>query len=98
MSDMVALTLCQMDARFRALEASLDRVLSEYRMAGFPRPFRNGGAGQRFNHLFPRGGNPALCGGLAAVHPNRLQPADLSRVDCLACLDALTERTRPCGA
>ena len=92
----IEIEMAALRRRANLIEASLDFVLSQYRMAGFPRPFRQGqDRGQRFNHLFPRDGHLAVCGGLAVVHPGRLQPVDLSQVDCLACLDELTARLKP---
>jgi hypothetical protein len=77
----------------KARDAAIGYLESSYRMAGFPRPFA-GPAGERFYHLFAPGENLALCKGLAVVRVQRLQPARLYEIDCLACLDAFTERYR----
>ena len=91
----IEIEMAAIHRRARVIEASLDATLSRYRMAGFPRPFRKDQRGQRFNHLFPRDVHLAICGGLAVVKPERLQPVDLAQVDCLACLDELTKRIKP---
>lgn len=93
---MITIELAALQRRANVLEASLDAILADYRVAGFPLPFRRGGAGgQRFYHLFAAGSTLALCGGLAAARPTRLMPARLYLVDCLACLDELTRRITP---
>ena len=93
-----------LQALMRAQDSIVLAVLSSYRMAGFQRPFQPR-PGHRFNHLFhavgapvvPDGGHAhlALCGGLAVLRPERLKPAFLSEIDCIACLDRFTDLTRP---
>lgn len=83
-------------AQASALAAAVTAGSKDYRMAGFPRPFTaQGRAGDRFNHLFRAGEHLALCGGLAVCSPTRLRPADLTQIDCIACLDAYTAAHRP---
>lgn len=77
------------------LDAALDKALLGYRMAGFPRLFKDGRDGPRFYHLFLAGSHLSLCEGMAVARPDRLRPVVLADVGCVACLHEFTERTRP---
>lgn len=78
----------------RAMLASAQMATRDYRMAGFARPFKRDGW---FNHLFRAGEDSflSLCEGLAVVHPDRLRPADLLAIDCVACLKIFTDGIQP---
>lgn len=79
------------EAMTAAVDAALVMKGRGYRMAGFPRPFKGR---ERFNHLFANGSHLALCGGLAVVATSdRLRPADLGAIDCVACLHEFVKRT-----
>jgi hypothetical protein len=64
-------------------------------------PVRVWDLGSTFNHLFLRlkGSAVSLCGkSVAGAQRMASAPvAQLHQVDCLACLEAFTERTRPRG-
>lgn len=83
------------EAMAAAVDAAVAMVMKGFghRMAGFPRPFAGAGGPERFYHLLAAGSHLALCQGLAVVRPDRLRPADLGAIDCVACLHEFVKRT-----
>ncbi|MFL6145614.1 MAG: hypothetical protein ACJ72N_27600 [Labedaea sp.] len=80
-----------------AQDAAVRQAEQSYRMASPDRPWA---MGETFNHLYSAGaGDLSLCGDLRAGASARsaMLVARLHQVDCLGCLDAFTERTRPRG-
>jgi hypothetical protein len=83
----------RVEAIVQAHQVAMDAALSDYRMGALARPFGGG----KFWHLFavrPRA-RLSLCAALAAGPTTHLRPVDLAEVDCVACLEVFTERTRP---
>ena len=82
----------RVEAIVKAYDAAMANVLTGYRMAAFARPF---GGGPKYWHLILNGRRLSLCHGLAAGRTTALRRVDLAEVDCVDCLDAFTEMTRP---
>lgn len=82
----------RVEAIVKAYDAAMASVLTGYRMVAFTKPF---GGGPKYWHLILNGRQLSLCGGLAAGRTTTRRRVDLAEVDCVDCLDAFTEMTRP---
>lgn len=85
-------------ALVKARDQAVATAESRYRLAVF-----HDGAGNPFDHIVRAplamvdSLRPlmTLCRGMATIRTDALSRLDLSRVDCLSCLDAFTELHRP---
>jgi hypothetical protein len=87
----------RVDAQLRAQDAAVERACRNYRIVAVRKPFRVI-TKEVFNHLSVFGEYLSLCEGIAIGNPAKLPPARLEYVDCIACLDEFTKRTRPAGS
>jgi hypothetical protein len=78
----------RVEAVVAAHQATMAAVLLDYRMVSIRRPFSGG----TFNHLRHVAETLTMCDHIRTESGG---PVDLAEVDCIACLDAFTERTRP---
>lgn len=85
------------DALIAAQDAAALAATKDYRLVTVAKPFAAQGE-QEYNHLTAAGEHLSLCEVIAIARPAKLPPARLELVDCIACLDEFTKRTRPAGS
>lgn len=80
----------RIEAVVQAHRSVMDMVLGQFRMVSVRPPFQHGD----FNHMLVAGGSLTLCRRIAVLTARGVA-VDLAQVDCLRCLEAFTEATRP---